>query len=109
MKTIAMRRGSVMIVKLSGELDHAAAPKLAKELDGYIRDYDLKELRLDMKGLTLMDSSGIGVLMGRYKRMKSKGGSVSVCHMNKSIEKVMQLSGLFQILKRVDGKRGNVG
>ena len=106
MKTIAMRRGSVMIVKLSGELDHAAAPKLAKELDGYIRDNDLKEL---MKGLTLMDSSGIGVLMGRYKRMKSKGGSVSVCHMNKSIEKVMQLSGLFQILKRVDGKRGNVG
>ena len=85
MKTIAMRRGSVMIVKLSGELDHAAAPKLAKELDGYIRDNDLKE------------------------RMKSKGGSVSVCHMNKSIEKVMQLSGLFQILERVDGKRGNVG
>ncbi len=41
MKTIAMRRGSVMIVKLSGELDHAA-PKLAKELDGYIRDNDLK-------------------------------------------------------------------
>ena len=109
MKTIAMRRGSVMIVKLSGELDHAAAPKLAKVLDGYIRDNDLKELRLDMKGLTLMDSSGIGVLMGRYKRMKSKGGSVSVCHMNKSIEKVMQLSGLFQILERVDGKRGNVG
>ena len=109
MTTIAMRQGAVMIVKLSGELDHAAAPKLAKELDGYIRHSDITELRLDMKGLTLMDSSGIGVLMGRYKRMEAKGGVVSVCHMNRSIEKVLQLSGLFQILKRADGKRGKVG
>ena len=106
MKTTAKRRGGVTVVRLIGELDHAAAPKLAKELDQYLNNAEIQELRLD---LTMMDSSGIGVLMGRYKRMKAKGGVVSVCHMNKSIEKVMQLSGLFQILKRADGKRGQVG
>ena len=109
MKTTAKRRGGVTVVRLIGELDHAAAPKLAKELDQYLNNAEIKDLRLDLKDLTMMDSSGIGVLMGRYKRMKAKGGVVSVCHMNKSIEKVMQLSGLFQILKRADGKRGQVG
>ncbi len=108
MKTVALRRESLLIVKISGELDHATAPKLAKELDGYLKKYDISELRLDMKNLTFMDSSGLGVLMGRYKRMKSKGGKVSVCHLHKNIEKILQLSGMFQILEKADEKRGNV-
>ena len=98
-----------LTIALRGEIDHHSAKDIMRVVGNKIELYLPRVCVLDFREVGFMDSSGIGVLMGRYKRMKAKGGVVSVCHMNKSIEKVMQLSGLFQILKRADGKRGQVG
>lgn len=67
------RRGRELRVVLSGELDHHNAAIIREEVDREL-DGSVKLLTLDMSGITFMDSSGIGVVLGRYRRMSGKRG-----------------------------------
>lgn len=67
------RRGRELRVVLSGELDHHNAAIIREEVDREL-DGSVKLLTLDMSGITFMDSSGIGVVLGRYRRMSESGG-----------------------------------
>ena len=58
-----------LTVRLSGELDHSEATRLRAEIDALIRETGAKRLILDLNGLDFMDSSGIGLIIGRYKLM----------------------------------------
>ena len=92
------RRRGAMVVSLSGELDHRRADQLRPELDELLRDPKIKELVFDLTGLSFMDSSGIGMVLGRYKLMARRGGSVSVKCVNAQIDRVFELAGLYQIV-----------
>lgn len=93
------RQRDTLVVRLDGELDHHSAEKVRIELDALIADERIQHLVIDMKTLTFMDSSGIGVLIGRYRTLARRQGSVTVRNMNPSISKIFQLSGLHQIIK----------
>ena len=94
------KRGA-MVVALSGELDHRRADQLRPELDDLIRDPKIKELVFDLSNLSFMDSSGIGMILGRYKVMARRGGSVSVKCANAQINRVFELAGLYQIDRKL--------
>ena len=94
------RRGS-MVVALSGELDHRRADQLRPELDELLRDPKIKELVFDLSGLSFMDSSGIGMILGRNKLMARRGGSVSVRCANAQIDRVFELAGLYTIVRKL--------
>ena len=81
-------------VWLSGELDHHAARSLREQIDGAVDRTGAKELRLDFEGVTFMDSSGIGLVMGRYRLMRLTGGKLTVTGASERIQKVMRLAGL---------------
>lgn len=83
---------------LSGELDHHASRLIREELDESLRCSLPKKLVLDFSGITFMDSSGIGLIMGRYKLIKSMDGEIEVRGAKPQIRRVMQLSGLFQLV-----------
>ena len=87
------RRGRELRVVLSGELDHHNAAIIREEVDREL-DGSVKLLTLDMSGITFMDSSGIGLVMGRYQVMKNIGGRVSLQNTPVHIRKVMRLAGL---------------
>lgn len=91
----------LFVVQIQGELDHHSAPALAKRLDALLSQHPVEELRLDLKTLSFMDSSGIGVLLGRYKRLHAKGGILSVCNPNATVDRIFRLSGLYQIVPKV--------
>ena len=95
------RRRSAMVVALSGELDHRRADQLRPELDELLKDPKIKELVFDLSGLSFMDSSGIGMVLGRYKLMARRGGSVSVKCVSAQIDRVFELAGLYQIVKKL--------
>lgn len=95
------RRRGAMVVALSGELDHSRADQLRPELDELLRDPKIKELVFDLSGLSFMDSSGIGMILGRYKVMARRGGSVSVRCANKQIDRVFELAGLYTIVRKL--------
>lgn len=79
---------------LSGEIDHHNAKGLRLEIDFTVREEQPKELILDFSDVGFMDSSGIGLVMGRYKLMKEIGGKVIVRNPSVQIKKVMKISGI---------------
>ncbi len=83
-----------MIVWLSGELDHHAARQLRQQVDLAAERARPKVLRLDFGGVTFMDSSGIGLIMGRYRLMQLSGGSLVVTGASERLCRVMRLAGL---------------
>lgn len=93
--------GKDLIVSIDGDLDQMHADGLRTQLDGLIGEYRPGRLVLDVKNLDFMDSSGIGMVIGRYKLMKRSGGTVAVRGARGSVEKLFALSGLYQILDRL--------
>ena len=79
---------------LSGEIDHHIAAGLRREIDGPVMADPPPLLVLDFGGVTFMDSSGIGLIMGRYKLMQESGGRLLVQTVPRPLKKVMKVSGL---------------
>ncbi len=79
---------------IKGEIDHHISADLRSEIDCAIERNQPKTLILDFGGVTFMDSSGIGLVMGRYKKMNLIGGKVRVENTPTHIKKVMKIAGL---------------
>ena len=95
------KQKNAVTAKLSGELDHHSALKIREELDALISDPNVKRLIFDMNDLYFMDSSGIGVIMGRYKTMARRGGTVAVKTGSGHVDKIFEMSGLYQIIEKL--------
>ena len=93
-------KGNGLVVRLRGELDHSAAERLRGELDGLIERTRAKRLLLDMSELDFMDSSGIGLIIGRYKLMARRGGSVAVVGSNERVDRIFNMAGLYSLVER---------
>lgn len=100
MLTHEKQRGTVT-VRLSGDLDHHTAARIREELDQLIADPAVRRLVFDLSDLGFMDSSGIGMMIGRYKVMARRGGSVAVRSGGGQIDRLMELSGLYQIIEKL--------
>lgn len=91
-----------LIARLNGELDHHTA-KIAKEkLQGEIERDLAKNIVLDFKDIRFMDSSGIGMILGRFKEIEKKGGKLVISGMNETVNKIFSFSGLQKIIKSYD-------
>lgn len=84
----------VITIWLSGELDHHAARSLRDQVDSTVNRSVAKHLRLDFSGVTFMDSSGIGLIMGRYRLMTARSGRLTVVGASDRLLRVMKLAGL---------------
>lgn len=87
-----------LIVRLKGELDHHTAETVKARLEEAIERGDSQHIILSLKELAFMDSSGLGVILGRYKQISGKGGRMIVCDINAHMRKLFEMSGLFKIL-----------
>ena len=88
-----------LTVWLSGELDHHAARPLREQVDAAIARSSSTVLRLDFAGVTFMDSSGIGVIIGRHKMMQFRKGKLSVMHLGDRVETIFRAAGLQKIVE----------
>lgn len=95
------RNGDMLTVHLQGELDHYCAQQIRRELDELLRDSSIKALVLDFAQLTFMDSSGIGVILGRYRTIRDRGGSMYVTHMNPHIARIFHMSGMDRVIMQI--------
>ena len=89
--------GETLYCRLSGEIDHHTALPIRLETDDRIENSRPRHTVLDFSEVTFMDSSGIGLVMGRYKLCKSFDGTLTVCGLSDSSYKVMKLAGLSNI------------
>ncbi len=84
---------------LEGEIDHHTAAALRMEIDDAIQRNKPKTLKLDFADVTFMDSSGIGLVMGRFRTLQPFGGKLVVSNLSPQVYKIMQLAGLEKIAK----------
>ncbi|MBQ3022347.1 MAG: anti-sigma factor antagonist [Clostridia bacterium] len=87
-----------LIVNLRGEIDQYAAAQLKSNIDIEIENSPKKNLIFDLKEVTLMDSSGIGLIVGRYKLVTSLGGKMMLCNASESVFKMLRLSGIQKVV-----------
>ena len=90
---------NVLVVKLGGELDHHSAESTRKKIDEAIMENNLKNVILDLKDLSFMDSSGIGLIMGRYRNISENNGKLLVISGNQYVDRILKMSGLLKIIK----------
>ncbi len=83
-----------LTVRLSGELDHHAAGRIREEIDNAVLRRKCRCLRLDLSALGFMDSSGIGLIMGRYRLMSSINGRLELFGVDSRLERMIRLAGL---------------
>lgn len=91
-----------LVVSLIGELDHHSAEEVRVKIDDKLDRDNVNKLILDFSGVTFMDSSGIGVIIGRYKKMSLRKGEVAIASINRNTKRVFELSGIFKIIKSYD-------
>jgi len=96
---------NVLIVRLRGELDHHTAEVVRFKMEDAILRGRCDHVVLSLKELAFMDSSGLGVILGRYKLVKGRGGKMVVSDIQPSVKRLFELSGLFKILSLYDTER----
>ncbi|CEI73974.1 MULTISPECIES: anti-sigma F factor antagonist [Romboutsia] len=80
------------------ELDHHITNEVRDEIDNILLSKPIKNIIFDFRNIKFMDSSGIGVIIGRYKKISAEGGKVSIINANERVEKVFNLSGMNKII-----------
>lgn len=90
--------GTTLVVKLTGEIDHHTAPEIRDVIDREISINNTKNVVLDFDGVSFMDSSGIGMIVGRYKQISARGGKVMLIRVKPQVDKILEISGLKKLL-----------
>jgi stage II sporulation protein AA (anti-sigma F factor antagonist) len=92
-----LEEGDTLRVKITGEIDHHSTVALRSQIDSHLFNLRPKILKLDFSGVNFMDSSGIGLIMGRLEKSKSCKTELWVVGLSKTAYKLIALSGLTKI------------
>lgn len=96
------QRGQMTIARLDGELDHHTAEHVRQRLDEQLLEATTPQLVFQFASVTFMDSSGIGVVIGRYKQVHARGGQVVLCAVSPAVARIMEMSGIHKIIQSYD-------
>lgn len=91
-----------MIVRVDKEVDHFTADRIRQEFEEYYMRGQVKNVIFDMSQVEFMDSSGIGMVMGRYTKLKPVGGQVMVAAVPEHIDKLFMMAGVYEFVKKYD-------
>lgn len=86
-----------LLVKILGELDHHTSEDIRNQLDSLLSSMSIKNIVFDLSQMNFMDSSGVGMFMGRYKKIKAKNGMPIMIAIQNSNRRLLKMSGLFNI------------
>lgn len=104
-ESMKLENGSLWI-RVPEELDHHSAAEISAQADALIKKKEIREVVFDFSGTLFCDSSGIGMLMGRYKMMQALGGSVRAVKVRNRVERILLLSGVMKVIPVERMERG---
>ncbi|MCX7843684.1 MAG: anti-sigma F factor antagonist [Clostridia bacterium] len=91
-------KGNTLIAGVVGELDHHSADYIRQKLDAELVKASNKNIIFDLSKMSFMDSSGIGIIMGRYKNIQKLGGKASLVGLSDQSRRIFEMSGLLKIV-----------
>lgn len=98
----SLNKDGKMICRLSGEIDHHSSRGIRDSIDKLIISNRPKILILDLSDIAFMDSSGLGLVLGRYRKMKETGGEMFLCNTNDRTLKILKMAGVDKIIKSIE-------
>lgn len=96
------KKGSTLIVGIIGELDHHTAEYVRQKIDSELIKSTTRNVVIDLSKLSFMDSSGIGVIMGRYKNVQQLNGKMAITVIGSQIRRILEMAGLNRIIPVYD-------
>ena len=88
-----------LMVKLPEEIDHYSAGYICESADRMLCSKEVQHVIFDFENTRFMDSSGIGMIMGRYRKIAYVGGKVYVIHTDRQIKRLLKVSGMDKIVE----------
>ena len=88
-----------LMVRLPEEVDHHRASYICEKADKYILRDDVQHVVFDFEDTRFMDSSGIGIIMGRYRKIACFGGKVYAIHVDRQIQRILAISGMNRVVE----------
>lgn len=93
-------KNRTLVAVLSGEIDHHTCNEIRLQIDYEIEKNKVNHLIFDFSNIRFMDSSGIGVIIGRFRNLQSHGGKVGIVKVNPLVDRIFELSGLYKIIPK---------
>ena len=90
---------SVLEVAINGEIDHHSAAEIRENLDNMIAETRPKSLVLELSDIDFMDSSGLGLVLGRYRRLQEIGAKMFIKNPSVRIEKILAMAGVDKLIR----------
>ena len=94
-------KDNCLLVMMPKEMDHHKADAIRMKIDEYLLDHKAQNVIFDFENTRFMDSSGIGLIVGRYKKVSCFGGKIVAMHVNARIQKILLMSGLKDMIEIV--------
>ena len=103
MQVLTKVHKNTLYISLNGELDEKSGEYTRITMERVMTTTTATQIIIDLAGLSFMDSTGIGVLIGRYKKMKDKGIPIFISNPSVQAERIFKMTGLFKIMPLVKG------
>ncbi|MDD6206968.1 MAG: anti-sigma factor antagonist [Clostridiales bacterium] len=94
--------GTNLIIRFKMDLDHHVAEPIRRQADWLIQKDHVRNIVFDFSGAQFLDSSGIGMLMGRYKQIIFQGGKAAVTGIQPPVDRILRISGIYNIMEKYD-------
>ena len=107
MKVTYDKNKKILIMQITEEIDHHISEKIRDRADFEIQKYMPKQVILDFSNVSFMDSSGIGMLIGRYKTASMFGSTINMINVKPGIKKVFEMAGILKIIPIIEEVGGN--
>lgn len=93
---------NALVVKFIGDVDNLVSESYKNKLDTIITENKFKKVIMDFSNVTFIDSSGLGLILGRYNQLRKINGSLYACGVNKQTEKIFNIAGIWTIIDKYD-------
>ena len=102
MQVTSQEINDTLVISLAGEFDEHSANYVRDLMDNLMSESNARQVIVDLGQLDFMDSTGIGVMIGRYKKMKSRGIPIFVTNPSKQIDKIFMMTALYDVMPKID-------
>ncbi len=99
------KKGDMLVVHIGGEIDHHGAVSVRSGIDDVIATQRPAKVCLELSGVSFMDSSGLGLIMGRFALVKRYGGSLAVLDPSPAVQKMIKLAGMERMISIQESKK----
>lgn len=103
MKKLYIEKNS-LVVPVEGELDQHMAGVLRAQIDPLLAREGIRDIIYDFSKTEFMDSSGIGMIMGRHRQLSYLGGRTGVCNVGRSMDRLLRMAGLYRIVEKFESR-----